>query len=152
MIDLLLLKQLKDRPALNMIVKAEERGDLKPGDTIIEPTSGNTGIGLAMIAAERGYPAIFVMAEDMSEERKKILKAFGGKLVLTPAEPVTVGAIEEAKRLATEKGWFFIGQHFNPDNPDSHQSTANEIWEGFGTQLNAVVSTTGTGGTISGMD
>ncbi len=142
---------VKDRPALNMIVRAEERGDLKPGDTIIEPTSGNTGIGLAMIAAERGYPAIFVMAEDMSEERKKILLAYGGKLVLTPAKLGTKGAIAEAQRLAKEKGWFFIGQHFNPDNPDSHQTTAAEIWADFGSHLDTVVCTTGTGGTISGI-
>jgi len=142
---------VKDRPALNMIIKAEQRGELKAGDTIIEPTSGNTGIGLAMIAAERGYPAVFVMAEDMSEERKKILLAYGGKLVLTPAKLGTKGAIEEAKRLAKEKGWFFIGQHFNADNPGSHQSTANEIWQDFGADLDAVISTTGTGGTISGI-
>ncbi len=142
---------VKDRPALNMVSCAEERGELKPGDTIIEPTSGNTGIGLAMIAAERGYPAVFVMAEDMSEERKKILLAFGGKLVLTPAELGTKGAIAEAKRLAKEKGWYFIGQHFNPDNPGAHKTTADEIWADFGSSLNAVVCTTGTGGTISGI-
>lgn len=142
---------VKDRPALNMIERAEQRGDLKPGDTIIEPTSGNTGIGLAMIAAQKGYPSVFVMAEDMSEERKKILLAFGGKLVLTPAEKGTKGAIEEAKRLAAEKGWFFIGQHFNPDNPDAHKSTADEIWDDFGDDLDAIICTTGTGGTISGI-
>ncbi|WP_428609941.1 cysteine synthase A [Sedimenticola sp.] len=142
---------VKDRPALNMIECAERRGTLKPGDTIIEPTSGNTGIGLAMIAAQKGYPSVFVMAEDMSEERKTILRAFGGILVLTPAEKGTKGAIEEAKRLAAENGWFFVGQHFNPDNPDAHQGTADEIWEDFGTQLDAIVCTTGTGGTISGI-
>jgi len=142
---------VKDRPALNMVTCAEERGELKPGDTIIEPTSGNTGIGLAMIAAERGYPAVFVMAEDMSEERKKILLAFGGKLVLTPAKLGTKGAIAEAKRLAKEKGWYFIGQHFNPDNPDAHKTTADEIWADFGSGLDTVVCTTGTGGTISGI-
>ena len=142
---------VKDRPALNMIECAERRGDLKPGDTLIEPTSGNTGIGLAMIAARKGYPAVFVMAEDMSEERKTILRAFGGKLILTPAEKGTKGAIEEARRLADEHGWFFVGQHFNPDNPGAHKSTADEIWADFGPQLDAVVCTTGTGGTISGV-
>jgi cysteine synthase A len=142
---------VKDRPALNMIECAERRGDLKPGDTLIEPTSGNTGIGLAMIAAQKGYPSVFVMAEDMSEERKTILRAFGGKLVLTAAEKGTKGAIEEAKRLAAEHGWFFVGQHFNPDNPDAHQGTADEIWADFGDRLDAIVCTTGTGGTISGI-
>ncbi len=142
---------VKDRPALNMIECAERNGSLKPGNTIIEPTSGNTGIGLAMIAAEKGYPAVFVMAEDMSEERKAILRAFGGELVLTPASKGTKGAIEEAQRLAAEKGWFFVGQHFNPDNPDAHKQTADEIWTDFGAQLDAIVCTTGTGGTISGI-
>ena len=142
---------VKDRPALNMIECAERRGTLKPGDTLIEPTSGNTGIGLAMIAAQKGYPAVFVMAEDMSEERKTMLRAFGGKLVLTPAEQGTKGAIEEARRLAEANGWFFVGQHFNPDNPAAHQSTADEIWADFGKRLDAIICTTGTGGTISGI-
>ncbi len=142
---------VKDRPALRMIEDAEERGLLKPGDTIIEPTSGNTGIGLAMVAAVKGYKAVFVMAANMSEERKTILKAFGSKLILTPAEKGTVGAIEEARRLATEKGYFFVGQHFNPANTESHQTTANEIWEDLGNSLEAVICTTGTGGSISGI-
>ncbi|MBT7965862.1 MAG: pyridoxal-phosphate dependent enzyme, partial [Proteobacteria bacterium] len=103
---------VKDRPALNMIEDAEARGVLKPGDTIIEPTSGNTGIGLAMVAAVKGYPAVFVMSADMSEERKSILLAYGATLVLTPAEKGTVGAIEEARRLEKEHGYFFVGQHF----------------------------------------
>ncbi|MEJ1354154.1 MAG: cysteine synthase A [Candidatus Sedimenticola sp. (ex Thyasira tokunagai)] len=142
---------VKDRPALNMIEAAEKRGALKPGDTIIEPTSGNTGIGLAMVASEKGYPAVFVMADDMSEERKAILRAFGAELVLTPAERGTKGAIEEAQKLAADKGWFFVGQHFNPDNPAAHKSTAEEIWNDFGMALDAIVCTTGTGGTISGV-
>ena len=142
---------VKDRPALRMIEDAEERGLLKPGDTIIEPTSGNTGIGLAMVAAVKGYKAVFVMAANMSEERKTILKAFGSKLILTPAEKGTVGAIEEARRLATEKGYFFVGQHFNPANTASHQTTADEIWEDLGNSLEAVICTTGTGGSISGI-
>lgn len=142
---------VKDRPALNMIEEAEKRGTLSPGDTIIEPTSGNTGIGLAMVASQKGYPAVFVMAADMSEERKAILRAFGAALVLTPAEKGTKGAIEEAKKLAKENGWFFVGQHFNPDNPGAHRTTADEIWTDFGNELNAIVCSTGTGGTISGL-
>jgi len=142
---------VKDRPALNMIEDAERRGALKPGDTFIEPTSGNTGIGLAMVAAMKGYRAVFTMAEDMSEERKKLLRAYGGELILTPAAEGTKGAIAEAKRLAAENGWFFVGQHFNPANPAAHARTADEIWEDFGTGLDAVVCTTGTGGTISGL-
>jgi len=142
---------IKDRPALNMIEDAEARGVLKPGDTIVEPTSGNTGIGLAMVAAVKGYPAVFVMSADMSQERKDILKAYGAELVLTPAEKGTVGAIEEARRLEKEKGYFFVGQHYNPANPLAHRSTANEIIQDFGTSLGAVICTTGTGRTISGL-
>ncbi|MES9888565.1 MAG: pyridoxal-phosphate dependent enzyme, partial [Candidatus Sedimenticola sp. 6PFRAG1] len=139
------------RPALNMVEEAERRGLIKPGDVIIEPTSGNTGIGIAMVAAVKGYPAVMVMAEDMSDERKKILRAYGAELVLTPAEKGTKGAIEEAKRLAKEKGWFFVGQHFNPDNPGAHKQTAKEILADFGDELDGLVCTTGTGGTISGL-
>lgn len=142
---------VKDRPALNMIEDAEQRGVLNPGDTIIEPTSGNTGIGLAMVAAVKGYRAIFVMSEDMSSERKQILLAYGAELVLTPADKGTIGAIEEARRLSEEKGYFFVGQHYNPANPAAHQITANEIYEDFGEKLDAIVCTTGTGGTISGL-
>ena len=142
---------VKDRPALQMIEDAEMAGKLKSGDIIIEPTSGNTGIGLAMVAAVKGYRSIFVMAEDMSKERKLILKAYGGEVVLTPADKGTVGAIEEAKRLAAEHGYFFVGQHYNPSNTKSHQKTADEIWDDFGNTLAAVVCTTGTGGTISGL-
>ncbi len=142
---------VKDRPALNMIEDAEQRGVLKPGDTIIEPTSGNTGIGLAMVAAVKGYRAIFVMSEDMSAERKQILIAYGAQLVLTPADKGTVGAIEEARRLSETEGYFFVGQHFNPANPASHRSTADEIYDDFGENLNSIICTTGTGGTISGL-
>lgn len=142
---------VKDRPALNMIVDAEIRGVLKPGDTIVEPTSGNTGIGLAMVAAYKAYRAVFTMAEDMSEERKQILRSFGAEIVLTPAHLGTKGAIERARELEKEKGYFFVGQHFNPANPESHETTANEIWEDFGTDLDILVCTTGTGGTITGL-
>ncbi|MYB35616.1 MAG: cysteine synthase A [Gammaproteobacteria bacterium] len=142
---------VKDRPALRMIEDAEADGRLKPGDTIIEPTSGNTGIGLAMVSAVKGYRSIFVMSEDMSEERKLILKIYGGEVILTPAEKGTVGAIEEARRLEKEKGYFFVGQHYNPSNPQSHEQTACEIERDFGSDLAAVILTTGTGGTISGL-
>lgn len=142
---------VKDRPALKMIEDAEQQGKIKSGDTIIEPTSGNTGIGLAMVAAVKGYRSIFVMAEGMSEERKLILKAYGGEVVLTPENKGTVGAIEEAKRLASEYNYFFVGQHFNSSNTNSHEQTADEIWEDFGDSLSAIVCATGTGGTISGL-
>ena len=142
---------VKDRPALRMIEDAEADGSLKSGDVIIEPTSGNTGIGLAMVAAVKGYRSVFVMAADMSAERKQILKAYGGEVILTPAEKGTVGAIEEARRLEKEKGYFFVGQHYNPSNPASHEQTADEIWDDFGADLDAVVLTTGTGGTITGL-
>ena len=142
---------VKDRPALNMIEDAERRGVLTPDMTIVEPTSGNTGIGLAMVAAVKGYRAVFVMAEDMSEERKRILVAYGAEIVLTPADKGTVGAIEEARRLEKELGYFFVGQHYNPANPESHRQTADEIFDDFGTDLDVLVCTTGTGGTISGL-
>ena len=142
---------VKDRPALNMIEDAERRGVLSPDMTIVEPTSGNTGIGLAMVAAVKGYRAVFVMAEDMSEERKRILAAYGAEIVLTPADRGTVGAIEEARRLEKENGYFFVGQHYNPANPESHRQTADEIFEDFGPGLDVLVCTTGTGGTISGL-
>ena len=142
---------VKDRPALNMIEDAERRGVLTPDMTIVEPTSGNTGIGLAMVAAVKGYRAVFVMAEDMSEERKRILVAYGAEIVLTPADKGTVGAIEEARRLEKERGYFFVGQHFNPANPESHRQTADEIFDDFGADLDVLVCTTGTGGTVSGL-
>lgn len=142
---------VKDRPALNMIEEAERRGLIRSGDTLVEPTSGNTGIGLAMVAAVKGYRAVLVMAADMSEERKALMRAFGAELILTPAPLGTKGALEEARRLERERGWFFVGQHFNPANPAAHRSTADEIWTDFGAELNGLVCTTGTGGTISGL-
>ena len=142
---------VKDRPALNMIVDAEKSDLIKPGDTIVEPTSGNTGIGLAMVAATKGYRAVFTMAEDMSEERKRILLSYGAEIVLTPADKGTKGAIERARELEKEKGYFFVGQHFNPANPQAHEATANEIFDDFGTDLDVLICATGTGGTISGL-
>ena len=142
---------IKDRPALNMIEDAEQRGLIEPGDTIVEPTSGNTGTGLAMVAAVKGYRAVMVMAADMSEERKALMRAFGAEMVLTPPELGTKGALDEARRLERDEGWFFVGQHFNPANPAAHERTADEIWADFGDGLDAIVATTGTGGTISGV-
>ena len=104
-----------------------------------------------MVAAVKGYRAVFVMAEDMSEERKRILVAYGAEIVLTPADKGTVGAIEEARRLEKERGYFFVGQHYNPANPESHRQTADEIFNDFGSDLDVLVCTTGTGGTISGL-
>ena len=112
---------VKDRPARRMLEDAEADGALRKGDVIIEPTSGNTGIGLAMAAAVKGYRSVFVMPEDMSVERQKILRAYGAEVVLTPAEQGTIGAIEEARRLEKEKGDFFVGQHYNMSNPASHE-------------------------------
>lgn len=142
---------VKDRPALSMIEDAERRGALHPGDTIIEPTSGNTGIGLAMVAAVKGYRAVFTMSADMSEERKLILQAYGARVILTPADRGTAGAIEIAQQLAQEHGWFFVGQHFNPANPAAHRATADEVFADFGIDLYALICTTGTGGTVTGM-
>ena len=102
------------------------RGLIKPGDTIVEPTSGNTGIGLAMVAAVRGYRAVMVMASDMSEERKALMRAFGAEMVLTPPELGTKGAMDEARRLEREQGWFFVGQHFNPANPAAHVAVKHD--------------------------
>jgi cysteine synthase A len=104
-----------------------------------------------MVAAVKGYKAVFVMAEDMSEERKLILKAYGADIVLTPADKGTVGAIDEARRLEKEEAYFFVGQHYNPANPASHRRTADEIYDDLGDSLDAIILTTGTGGTVSGL-
>lgn len=141
---------VKDRIGLAMIEAAEEKGDLKPGDTIIEPTSGNTGIGLAMIAAAKGYKAVFVMPETMSMERKNLLRAYGAELVLTPGSEGMKGAIARAEALAKEKGYFMPQQFKNPANPEVHRRTTGpEIVQQMD-QLDAFVSGIGTGGTISG--
>lgn len=142
---------VKDRIALNMIQSAEEAGYLKKGDTIVEPTSGNTGIGLAMIGAARGYKVILTMPETMSIERRKLLKAFGAEVVLTPGAEGMTGAINKAKEMADEHGYFMPQQFENGANPEIHrQTTAKEILEAMGTELDAFVSGVGTGGTITG--
>ena len=145
-------RSVKDRAAYNLIKKAEESGLLKPGATIIEPTSGNTGIGLAMNAAAKGYKAIMVMPDNMSKERINILKAYGAEVVLTPAVEKMPGAIRKAQMLVDEIPGSFMPQQFeNPANPDIHRvTTAVEILEQMEKNLDVFVATAGTGGTITG--
>ena len=144
---------VKDRPALAMVEAAEAAGELTPEKTIIEATSGNTGIGLALVAAVKGYQLLLAMPESASEERKRILRALGAELLLTPAHQGTDGAIEEAYRLARENPdkYFLPDQFNNPANPLSHKATAAEIWEQTAGQVTMVVATMGTCGTLMGL-
>jgi cysteine synthase A len=145
-------RSVKDRAAYNLIRTAEEAGLIRPGDTIIEPTSGNTGIGLAMNAAAKGYRAILVMPDNMSKERINLLKAYGAEVVLTPAQLRMPGAIAKALELQKEIPGSFIPQQFeNRANPDIHRvTTAQEIYREMEGKLDAFVATAGTGGTITG--
>jgi cysteine synthase A len=143
---------IKDRTALAMIVDAERRGLLKPGGTIVEPTSGNTGIGLAQVASARGYRLVLCLPAQMSEERKATLRAYGAELVLTDPERRMLAAIEEAERIRDTTGAFLPNQFDNPANPRVHyETTGREVWEGMEGRVDAFVYGTGTGGTISGV-
>ncbi|GMA14505.1 cysteine synthase A [Deinococcus metallilatus] len=143
---------IKDRTALGLIEDAERRGVLKPGGTIVEPTSGNTGIGLAQVAAARGYRLILCMPAQMSEERKRTLTAYGAELVLTDPERRMLAAIEEAEHIAREQGAVLLGQFTNPANPAMHERTTGpELWQQMDGRIDAFVYGTGTGGTISGV-
>jgi cysteine synthase A len=143
---------VKDRLAIAMIDDAERRGVLTPGQTVIEPTSGNTGIALAMVCAARGYPFVAVMAESFSVERRKLMKALGAKVLLTPRELRATGMVAKAKELADRHGWFMPQQFENPANPAYHRSTTGpEILQDFADRrLDVFVSGIGTGGTITG--
>jgi len=144
---------IKDRVAQFMIEEAEKRGKLKPGMTIMEPTSGNTGIGLALVGVQKGYRVIIVMPENMSEERKKIIVALGAELILTPAEKSIMGTVELVEKRAGADPSIFVPQQFeNPDNPQIHYlTTAREIWEQLGKKVDIFVSGLGSGGTLCGV-
>jgi cysteine synthase A len=147
------LGSVKDRLALGVIEAAEKSGALKPGRTIVEATSGNTGIGLAMVCAVKGYPLVITMAESFSVERRKLMRYLGAKVVLTPAKDRGTGMVAKAKELADKNGWFMTRQFENEANPDIHQrTTAREIIEDFaGERLDYWVTGYGTGGTLTGV-
>ena len=144
---------VKDRLALAIVLDAEQRGLLKPGDTIVEATSGNTGVALAMVAAARGYKFVATMVETFSIERRKLMRAYGAKVILTPAAERGSGMVRRARELAEQHGWFLASQFANPANPAFHRSTtAAEILRDFaGRRLDYFVSGWGTGGTLTGV-
>ncbi len=142
---------VKDRPAAAMIRYAEESGRIKPGDTLIEATSGNTGIALAMVAAIRGYRMVLVMPEHMSAERRAVMKAYGAQLVLTPKEASMEGAIDRARAMEADGKGVILDQFANPDNPRAHyETTGPEIWEDTDGRVTHFVASTGTTGTLMG--
>src|SRR6476619_3624137 len=147
------LGSVKDRLALGVIEEAERTGKLKPGQTVIEATSGNTGIGLAMVCAQKGYPLVVTMAETFSVERRKLMRFLGAKVVLTPAAERGIGMVNKANELAKAHGWFLTRQFENEANPDMHsRTTAREIVEAFaGERLDYWVTGYGTGGTLKGV-
>ncbi len=147
------LGSVKDRLALGVIEAAEASGELKPGQTVIEATSGNTGIGLAMVCAAKGYPLVIVMAESFSIERRRLMRFLGAKVILTPAPLKATGMIEKTQELAAKHGWFMTRQFENPANPDMHErTTAREIIDDFeGENLDYWVTGYGTGGTLQGV-
>jgi cysteine synthase A len=144
---------VKDRLALAIILDAERRGALKPGQTVVEATSGNTGVALAAVCAARGYPFVAVMTETFSIERRKLIRAYGGKVLLTPAAERGTGMVRKAKELADKHGWFLARQFENPANPAYHRNTtAAEILRDFaGRRLDYFVTGWGTGGTLTGV-
>ena len=143
---------VKDRPALSMIRRAQERGTIKPGDTLIEPTSGNTGIALAMAAAIMGYRMVLIMPENQSLERQQTMRAYGAELILTPKEVSMEGARDLAERMVREGKGVMLDQFANPDNPLAHyETTGPEIWRDTGGKITHFVSSMGTTGTIMGV-
>jgi cysteine synthase A len=144
---------VKDRLAIAIILDAEEKGLLKPGDTVVEATSGNTGVALAMVCAARGYRFVAVMADSFSIERRKLMRAYGAKVILTPAAARGTGMVKRAEELAAQHGWFLARQFTNPANPAYHrQTTAAEILRDFaGRRLDHFVTGWGTGGTLTGV-
>ncbi len=143
---------LKDRPALSMLRKAEADGILAPGDTLVEATSGNMGISLAMLSAVRGYRCVIVMPEDMSPARRAVLKAYGAEVILTEAEEGMAGSVQHANAIVRERRGVMLSQFENPANPDAHAATtAEEIWDATEGKLDAFVAGVGTGGTLTGV-